>query len=81
MSRVLLVEDDRSLGKTLAERLAKEGIDVQWVETLASGRQAAQQPWDLAIVDVMLPDGSGFDLAPEIRRRSLTPIMFMTALN
>jgi two-component system, OmpR family, phosphate regulon response regulator PhoB len=51
------------------------------VETLAAGRHAAQQPWDLAIVDVMLPDGSGFDLAPEIRRRSLTPIMFMTALN
>ena len=81
MSRVLLVEDDRSLGKTLAERLTKEGIDVEGVETLASGLAAAQQPWDLAIVDVMLPDGSGFDLAPEIRRRSLTPIMFMTALN
>lgn len=81
MSRVLLVEDDRSLGKTLAERLEKEGIEVEWVETLASGREAARQPWDLAIVDVMLPDGSGFDLAPDIRRRSLTPIMFMTALN
>ena len=81
MSRVLLVEDDRSLGKTLAERLAKEGIDVEWVETVASGRKAAQQPWDLAIVDVMLPDGSGFDLAHDIRQRSLTPIMFMTALN
>lgn len=82
MSRVLLVEDDRSLGKTLEERLIKEGLEVRWVETLASGREAAAtQPWDLAIVDVMLPDGSGFDLAPEIRQRSLTPIMFMTALN
>ncbi|HJU43494.1 MAG TPA: response regulator transcription factor [Vicinamibacterales bacterium] len=82
MSRVLLVEDDRSLGKTLAERLQKEGLDVQWVETLASGRSAAAQgAWDLAIVDVMLPDGSGFDLVPDIRRRSRTPIMFMTALN
>ena len=82
MSRVLLVEDDRSLGKTLAERLAKEGLDVEWVETLASGRSAvADGAWDLAIVDVMLPDGSGFDLVPDIRRRSRTPIMFMTALN
>lgn len=82
MSRVLLVEDDRSLGKTLAERLQKEGLDVQWVETLALGRSAAGQgSWDLAIVDVMLPDGSGFDLVPDIRRRSPTPIMFMTALN
>lgn len=82
MPRVLLVEDDRSLGKTLAERLQKEGLDVQWVETLALGRSAvAQGAWDLAIVDVMLPDGSGFDLVPDIRRRARTPIMFMTALN
>ena len=82
MSRVLLVEDDRSLGKTLEERLLKDGLEVTWVETLASGRSAAAAgAWDLAIVDVMLPDGSGFDLAPEIRQRSLTPIMFMTALN
>lgn len=82
MSRVLLVEDDHSLGKTLEERLIKEGLDVTWVDTLASGRAAAAAgAWDLAIVDVMLPDGSGFDLAPQIRQRSLTPIMFMTALN
>ena len=82
MSRVLLVEDDRSLGKTLAERLAIEGLEVEWVETYAGAVAAARaQTWDLAIVDVMLPDGSGFDLAPEIRGRSYTPIMFMTALN
>ena len=82
MARVLLVEDDRSLGTTLAERLAIDGLDVKWVETFESGRVAARQGgWDLAIVDVMLPDGSGFDLAPEIRRQSRTPIMFMTALN
>jgi DNA-binding response OmpR family regulator len=82
MSRILLVEDDRSLGKTLAERLDKEGLDVEWVQTLASGRQAASRgTWDLAIVDVMLPDGSGFDLVPDIRRVAPTPIMFMTALN
>ena len=66
MPRVLLVEDDRSLGRTLAERLEKESLDVQWVVTLAAARAAAEQgPWDLAIVDVMLPDGSGFDLVPE----------------
>lgn len=82
MARVLLVEDDRSLGQTLEERLIKEGLHVTRVETFALGRAAAASgPWDLAIVDVMLPDGSGFDLAPEIRKRSMTPIMFMTALN
>ena len=82
MPRVLLVEDDRSLGTTLAERLEREKVDVTWVETLAAARTAvASKTWDLAIIDVMLPDGSGFDLTPELRKRSLTPIMFMTALN
>jgi DNA-binding response OmpR family regulator len=82
MSRVLLVEDDRSLGTVLAERLTREGHDVQWVDTFKAAVAAARdERWDLAIVDVMLPDGSGFDLAPEMRRRSHTPIMFMTALN
>jgi DNA-binding response OmpR family regulator len=82
MARVLLIEDDRSLGQTLEERLIKEGLEVKWVDTFAGGKAAAAAgPWDLAIVDVMLPDGSGFDLAPEIRKRSTTPIMFMTALN
>jgi DNA-binding response OmpR family regulator len=82
MARVLLIEDDHSLGQTLEERLIKEGLEVKWVDTFAGGRaEAAAGPWDLAIVDVMLPDGSGFDLAPEIRKRSTTPIMFMTALN
>jgi len=82
MPRVLLVEDDRSLGTTLAERLSRTGVEVKWVETMADARAAvASQTWDLAVIDVMLPDGSGFDLTPEIRRRSITPIMFMTALN
>jgi two-component system, OmpR family, phosphate regulon response regulator PhoB len=82
MPRVLLVEDDRSLGKTLAERLDKDGLEVEWVQTLASARLAVDRGgWDLAVVDVMLPDGSGFDLVPDIRRRAPTPIMFMTALN
>jgi len=82
MSSVLLVEDDKSLGRTLSEQLVKEGLEVQWVDTYASALHAARgRKWDLAIVDVMLPDGSGFDLAPEIRRLSYTPIMFMTALN
>ena len=83
MPRVLLVEDDRSLGRTLAERLEKEGLEVQWVDDAGVGarRPLNSGPWDLAILDVMLPDGSGFDLAPEIRQRSRTPIMFMTALN
>jgi DNA-binding response OmpR family regulator len=82
MAKILLVEDDASLGRTLAERLEKERLTVAWVQTIdeADARLDAGA-WDLAIVDVKLPDGSGFALARRIRQRTSTPIMFMTALN
>ena len=83
MPRVLLVEDDRSLGRTLAERLEKRKPRRRsGCETIAGARGCgAQGPWDLAIVDVMLPDGSDSIWRAEISGRSRTPIMFMTALN
>jgi len=82
MSRVLLVEDDESLGQTLESRLIKESIDVNWVRRVETAEQAlGAERWDLAIIDVKLPDGSGFGLARRIKRSSLTPVMFMTALN
>ncbi len=80
--RVLLVEDDLSLGQTLYERLQKEKLDVSWAQTVAAAEAALESgSWDLAVVDVKLPDGSGFGLARHIKRTSLTPVMFMTALN
>ncbi len=82
MPRVLLIEDDASLGQTLAERLEKDGLTVTRARSVREARGAfAAGPWDLAIVDVKLPDGSGFGLARELRGRSTAPIMFMTALN
>ena len=82
MPRVLLIEDDTSLGRTLDERLRKEKLDVTWVQTIADAERALSNGrWDLAIVDVKLPDGTGFGLARLIKRSSLTPVMFMTALN
>jgi len=82
MPRVLLVEDDASLGRTLAERLEKEALSVEWVKTIADGRAHIDAGgWDLAILDVMLPDGSGFDLARHIKQHTVVPLMFMTALN
>ena len=82
MARVLLVEDDVSLGRTLTERLEKEKFVVSWAQTIAAAEaELNQKRWDLAILDVKLPDGSGFGLARQIKRSSLTPVMFMTALN
>lgn len=82
MSRILLVEDDASLGQTLADRLERAGYDVSWGRTVAEGeRLIGEGGWDLAVLDVKLPDGSGFGLARLIKRAATTPVMFMTALN
>ncbi len=80
MKQLLLVEDDASLGATLQERLAREGYGVRWVKTQAAAQEAlAESWWDLAILDVGLPDGSGFDLARQIKAHTLLPIVFITA--
>jgi DNA-binding response OmpR family regulator len=82
MARVLLVEDEPSLGRTLSERLQRENLEVTWAQTVEAAEAAlGTGRWDLAILDVRLPDGSGFGLARQIKRSSLTPVMFMTALN
>lgn len=86
MKRLLLVEDDQSLGETLQERLEREGYSVQLVESLAGARKAAfeneaNSEFDLIILDVNLPDGSGFDFAREVRTKKPTPFIFMTAMN
>ncbi len=81
-TKILLVEDDASLGETLKERLAKEGYEVHWVQTQSEGETAvANLTFDLILLDVGLPDGSGFDLARKIRAQSSMPIVFMTAMN
>jgi two-component system, OmpR family, phosphate regulon response regulator PhoB len=80
VTRILLVEDDATLGATLVERLCKEGYDAHWAKTLVDATRTFDRGlWDLAILDVGLPDGSGFDFARRIRAFGSTPIMFMTA--
>jgi DNA-binding response OmpR family regulator len=82
MNRVLLVEDDESLGRTLRERLVRQSCSVEWVQTAAAALEALRRDgWRLAIVDVRLPDGSGFQLGRHIKRTTSIPLMFMTALN
>src|SRR5258706_947882 len=82
MKRLLLVEDDRSLAAMLHERLLREPYDVAWVETQQRAlKKFSEGLWDLVILDIGLPDGSGFELARHIKQSSEVPIMFMTALS
>lgn len=78
--RILLLEDEQAIADTLLFALRREGFEVQhWQlarEVLAA---FAAQPPDLAILDVGVPDGNGFDVCRAIRKTSELPIVFLTA--
>ena len=80
MSHILLVEDDELLGATLHERLGKESHKVFWAQTYSQAEDILQsKSLDLIILDVGLPDGSGFDLAKQVKAKIDVPIIFLTA--
>jgi len=82
VKKVLLVEDDLGLGETLCERLQKEKYEVDWCKKITeAGERLESKKFHLIILDLGLPDGSGFDLAKSIRKKSSVPIVFMTAMN
>ncbi|KYG70465.1 DNA-binding response regulator [Bdellovibrio bacteriovorus] len=80
MRKILLVEDDTSLGETLTDRLKKE-YDVSWAKSLSEGWTTFNQnkDFDLILLDVGLPDGTGFELAAKIRQISNVLFLFLTA--
>ncbi len=79
MKRILLVEDDPTLAVTLRERLQKEHYTVEWCDSLAAARKHSKDAFDLVVLDVGLPDGSGFQFAREVKDSSPTPFIFVTA--
>ena len=78
--RILVVEDEVAISEPLAESLDREGFDAEVAGTIDAARDAyLRQAPDLILLDVMLPDGDGRDLAREIRRESDVPIIMLTA--
>ena len=79
--RVLLVEDDEELADVIAHGLTEHGMDVVREATLSGGQsRAILGAFDIIILDVMLPGGSGFDLCRTIRKRDVgTPVLMLTA--
>lgn len=80
-SRILFVEDEKNVGSTLVERLEKEGFEVVWETTVEGAKlEISNRSFDLALLDVGLPDGSGFDVASHLRKtRPTTAMIFLTA--
>jgi two-component system, OmpR family, response regulator RegX3 len=77
---VLLVEDEESITTPLVEALQREGFDTAVAGTAQEALEAADRirP-DLVLLDVMLPDGSGFDVLRELRSRARSPVIMLTA--
>src|SRR5215204_1120101 len=67
---ILLVEDEVSITEPLAEALRSEGFETQVAGTVAEALELARREPDLVLLDLMLPDGSGFDVCRELRKRS-----------
>ena len=76
---ILLVEDETSITEPLAEALRREGFETDVAGTVAEALELARRDPDLVLLDLMLPDGSGFDVCRELRKHSQVPIIMLTA--
>jgi DNA-binding response OmpR family regulator len=80
MKQILLVEDDKTIVMGLEYTLRQEGYGVTSCFNAAQARKALDETrFDLALLDLSLPDGSGYDLCREIRARGDAPVVFLTA--
>jgi len=80
MHDVLLIEDDLDLGRLLRGELQRAGYRCRWATTAALGLlEIERRRPDVTLLDLQLPDRSGFDLLPELRRRSAMPVIVVTA--
>src|SRR5713101_845677 len=79
--RVLIVEDDAELAAVLRDGLREQHIETTVASSFADGRERALfGTYDVMVLDVLLPGGSGYDLCRELRRRAIaTPIIMLTA--
>jgi two-component system catabolic regulation response regulator CreB len=79
---ILVVEDEPSIADTLLYALKTEGFVAEWCSTGRAGLAAlAAKSFALVVLDVGLPDGTGFDVCKQIRTRSAVPVLFLTARN
>lgn len=80
MKKIIIIEDDALLNKTLAYNLVSDGYEVFSAYTCSAARGLLKDNYNLAVLDINLPDGNGLDLCIEIKERNPeTYIVFLTA--
>ncbi len=79
--RILLVEDAEGLGEVIQDQITDEGHAIDWVQTISHAETSINTThYDLILLDLMLPDGSGIDLLKKIRKSGkTTPVIILTA--
>lgn len=81
-ARLLLVEDEPGLLEQNRRHLERQGYEVLCAATLCEARAALRQtPPDLILLDVLMPDGNGYDFCAEIRPHTSAPILFLTSMD
>lgn len=79
-SKILIIEDEPAIADTLVYALKTEGFEPHWCATGEAGLAAlGAHPFALVVLDIGLPDGSGFEFCKTIRQRSTVPVIFLTA--
>lgn len=82
MEKILLLEDDLSLINGLSFAFKKQGYELDNARTVKEAKAFWKtENYDMLVIDVTLPDGSGFDFCREVRQTSKVPIIFLTALD
>lgn len=79
--KILLVEDNKSIIKGLEYAFAQNGYSCEYCLSLDEAVRKAPFNYDVAVLDIMLPDGNGFDLFKKIRRYSDLSVIFLTAVD
>ena len=81
MTRILFVEDEAAFAVGVMDRARAEGYEVEWARTGKAGFELAlSKPFDLLVLDVMLPGKNGFDICRDLRREGVrAPILMLTA--
>ena len=80
MINILMIEDDSTIAFGVKYALEQEGFNIDICNDLESGRNILNvKTFDIILLDVMLPDGNGYDFCKEIRKSKGIPIIFLTA--
>ncbi|MGN0490641.1 response regulator transcription factor [Ruminococcus sp.] len=83
MYKILLVEDDKNISEMLCDYFTEKSSNKILIDVAENGKKGAdmayENPYDLLLLDIMLPQLNGFEICKEVRRFSDVPIMFITA--